>query len=85
MTSTYYINYEIRKSNGACAWLNTPHYETEAEARAHYEAKAAKPNVLIAHLIRCDHWPASELVRRAAERYPDGVNDYRILKTHTRI
>ncbi len=85
MTSTYYINYEIRKSNGTFAWLNTPHYETEADARIHYNAKIAKPNVLIANLTRRDYWPASELTRRAAERYPDGVMDFRILATYSRV
>ena len=85
MTTKFYIRYEIRKSNGAFVWFSTKKFDAEAEARALYEIKMATPNVMTAHLMKEMHYDADELIPRCAERFPDGVNDWRILSMYSRI
>lgn len=83
MTSTYYLSYHIRKSNGTTAWLRTPECETEADARQHYEHKITKPNVIDCCLFRRDHYEPQEM--RRPDYHPNGFDDFRILKTYARI
>lgn len=83
MTSTYYLSYHILKSNGATAWLRTPECDTEADARQQYEYKITKPNVVDCCLCRRDHYEPGEM--RRPEYHPNGFDDFRILKTYSRI
>ena len=83
MTSTYYLSYHIRKSNGTTAWLRTKETSTEAETRAAYEAKIQKPNVVDCHLCRRDHYEPQEM--RRPDYHPNGFDDFRILSTYSRI
>ena len=83
MTSTYYLSYHIRKSNGQTAWLRTPHFETEADIRPLYELKIRKPNVIDCCIFRKDHYQPEEM--RRPENHPHGFDDYRIIASYCRI
>lgn len=83
MTSTYYLSYQIRKSNGTTAWIRTPECDNEAEARQHYEYKITKPNVIECRLCRRDHYEPEEMMR--PDKHPNGFDDFRIRATYSRI
>ena len=83
MTSTYYINYQIIRKNGTTAWLNSPEFETEADARVLYEVKMNKTNVCVVHLFRRDHYQPEEM--RRPDYHPNGFDDYRLVATYSRI
>lgn len=83
MTSTYYLSYHIRKSNGKTAWLRTTEVETEAEARAFYAARIGHENVIDCHIVRRDHYQPEEM--RRPDFHPDGFDDYRILVSYSRV
>lgn len=85
MTTTYFVTYIIKTKNGRRHLIETPQYETEAEARAHYEYKTTKDNVVEARLCQRDHYDQEELTPRAAAAYPYGKDYARIINTFTRI
>jgi len=83
MTTFYYTTSNIQRKDNTIARLASKHFDTEAEARAIYERKMAKPNVLSANLYRVDVYTPEEMVH--PEKHPNGSTYAKLLSTYSRI
>ena len=83
MTTTYYISYRIRKSNGVRVDYASKDFETEAEARSYYERKMAQPSVRGAYLWKVDHYSTEEMVDPDA--HPNGKDHFTALASYGRF
>lgn len=85
MTTTFYTTWQIKKRNGVKVWYDSPEFQTEAEARAIYEAKMQDARVVEARLCKHDFYRPDELRPRAAKNHPCGLNDFTRLSSYSRI
>ena len=83
MTTTYYISWQIKKSNRVCAWYSSKEVDTEEEARAMYEAKMQNAKVIDARLWKKDHYESNEMAD--PEAYPHGSHAFNVLAVYSRI
>lgn len=56
MTTTYYIAYETKKSNGVKVWYETKHYDNADQANDFFQKKVKDGRTTEAHLWKCDVW-----------------------------
>lgn len=62
MKTVYHVSWEVRKTNGVKTSYASKMFDTEAEARALFEQKAAKSSTTYAHLWRNeDYYKETEL------------------------
>ena len=82
MTTAYYISWQVKKSNRVRAWYASKEVDTEDEARAMYEKKMNDTKVITMYLWKKDTYKPAEL-----KNWPHSydANDFRALKTYTRI
>lgn len=74
MNTTYYISYEIKKSNGTKVAYASKHYATMDEAHALFQAKVKDARTQEAHLWKCETWTDPNEIPFGAttNRTPDG-------------
>ena len=85
MTTSYYISWMVRATNQSRRWYTSPYVDTEAQSRALFEAKMARPNVREAYLYKRDHYDASELTPTYAAKHPEGSNAFTQLAAYCRV
>lgn len=83
MTTVYYVNYQIRKSNGAYAWLRSKYFENETEARHYYQGQIEKRHVFDARVFRKDHYQPEEMKR--PDYHPNGFDSYFVVCAYSRV
>lgn len=74
MKTTYYISYEIKKSNGTKVWHESKHFDSMDDAHALFQAKVKDGRIQEAHLWKMDTWtdPAEIPFETTVNRRPDG-------------
>lgn len=65
MTTTYYISWQVKKSNRTRAWYASKEFTTEAEARAKYDAKRMDGKVITLYLWKKESYRPDELANWA--------------------
>lgn len=62
MKTTFYISWEVRKTNGAKCWYVSKMFDTKEDAKELFDSKIQRRNVTEAHLWKADDYTdASEL------------------------
>lgn len=56
MKTTFYISYEMKKSNGAKQWYTSKKFDTQAEAEDLFQTKVDDARTQEAHLWKSEFW-----------------------------